>query len=185
MAARHREMEKSGLPREGRTVAKSFRVNEKALEALQEEANRQSISVNTLVNQLLLEYSEFGRFLQRVNAIRISRKTFSEILSSVSEDSLQKAAQTAGKSAPMALIASKYGKITVSTVLDFIHDLSAYANLFEYYEKNEGERWTVTLMHELGGKWSVFLTHYLGEAFAAAGVQPKTRMSDRAVIFTF
>ena len=177
--------ESCDLPREGKTVAKSFRVNEKALGALQEEAGRQSISVNTLVNQLLLEYSEFGRFLQRVNAIRMSRKTFSEILNAVPEDGLVKAAQTAGKSAPMALIASKWGKVTVNTVLEFIHDLSAYANLFEYYEKNEGERWTVTLMHELGAKWSTFLTHYLSEAFAAAGVQPKARTSDRAVIFTF
>ncbi len=173
------------LPREGKTVAKSFRVNEKALEALQEEAKRQSISVNTLVNQLLLDYSEFGRYLQRVNALKMSRKTLEEILNSVSDDSLVKAAQTAGKSAPVALIASKYGKITVSSVLAYIHDLSAYANLFEYYEKNENERWTVTLMHELGPKWSTFLSYYLGEAFVSAGVQPKSKTSDRAVIFTF
>src|SRR5215467_421454 len=162
------------MPREGKTVAKSFRVNEKALEALQEEAKRQSISVNTLVNQLLLDYSEFGRYLQRVNALKMSRKTFAEILNSVADDNLVKAAQTAGKSAPVALIASKYGKINVNSVLGYIHDLSAYANLFEYYEKNENERWTVTLMHELGPKWSIFLTSYVGEAFVAAGVQPKT-----------
>jgi hypothetical protein len=173
------------LPREGKTVAKSFRVNEKALAALQEEANRQSISVNTLVNQLLLEYSEFGRFLQRVNALRMSRKTFAELLNAVPEDGLVKAAQAAGKSAPVALIASKYGKVTVNTVLEYIHDLSAYANLFEYYEKNENERWTVTLMHELGAKWSTFLSYYLGEAFLTAGVQTKVKTSDRAVIFTF
>src|SRR6266567_6597232 len=89
---------------EGKTVAKSFRVNEKALEALQEEAKRQSISVNTLVNQLLLNYSEFGRYLQRVNALKMSRKTFEEILNSVSDDSLVKAAQTAGKSAQSLLL---------------------------------------------------------------------------------
>ncbi len=173
------------MPREGKTVAKSFRVNEKALEALQEEAKRQSISVNTLVNQLLLDYSEFGRFLQRVSALKLSRKTFGEILNSVSDDSLVKAAQTAGKSAPIALIASKYGKVTVNSVLSYVHDLSAYANLFEYYEKNENERWTVTLMHELGPKWSIFLSYYIGEAFAIAGIQPKVKTSDRAVIFTF
>lgn len=171
------------MPREGKTVAKSFRVNEKALSALQEEAGRQSVSVNTLVNQLLLDYSEFGRFLQRVNALRISRKTFAEILGVVSEDNLAKAGQLAGKSAPIGLISSKYGKVTVNTVIDFIHDLSAYANLFEYYEKNENEKWTITLMHELGPKWSTFLANYIGEAFQAAGLQVKTKISERAVIF--
>jgi len=171
------------MAREGKTVAKSFRVNEKALAALQEEAARQSVSVNTLVNQLLLDYSEFGRFLQRVNALRLSRKTFGEILNIVSEDSLAKAGVAAGKSAPVALIASKWGKVTVNTVIEYIHDLSAYANLFEYYEKNENERWTITLMHELGPKWSTFLANYIGEAFVSAGVQPKTKISERAVIF--
>jgi len=173
------------LPHEGKTVAKSFRVNEKALEALQEEAKRQSISVNTLVNQLLLDFSEFGRYLQRVNALKLSRKTFEEILNSVPEESLVEAAQTAGKSAPVALIASKYGKVNLSSVLGFIHDLSAYANLFEYNERNENERWTITLMHELGPKWSTFLSYYLVEAFVSAGVQPRAKISDRAVIFSF
>src|SRR5437667_1912462 len=98
------------MAREGRTVAKSFRVNEKALGALQEEANRQSISVNTLVNQLLLDYSEFGRFLQRINALRLSRNTFQEILNSVPDDNLFKAGQIAGKSGPMAIIALEMGQ---------------------------------------------------------------------------
>src|SRR5207247_8715415 len=138
------------MDREGRTVAKSFRVNEKALGALQEEANRQSVSVNTLVNQLLLDYSEFGRFLQRINALRLSRKTFQEILNSVPDDNLVKAGQIAGKSGPMTIIASKWGKITVSTVIELIHALSAYANLFESNEKNEKERWTNTHMPQQG-----------------------------------
>src|SRR3989441_6683772 len=98
------------MPRVGKTVAKSFRVNEKALGALQEEAARQSVSVNTLVNQLLLDYSEFGRFLQRVNALRLSRKTFGEILSMVSEDSLAKAGVAAGKSAPVRSEERRVGK---------------------------------------------------------------------------
>src|SRR5207245_3380921 len=114
------------MPREGKTIAKSFRVNEKALGALQEEAARQSVSVNTLVNQLLLDYSEFGRFLQRVNALRLSRKTFGEILGMVSEDSLAKAGIAAGKGAPVALVASEWGKVNVSAVIEYMHDVEAY-----------------------------------------------------------
>ena len=172
------------MPREGKTVAKSFRVNERALEALQEEAKRKNISVNTLVNQLLLDYAEFGRFVQRVNVMRLSRQTLSEILKGTPEDELVKAAETAGKGAPEALISTKWGKINSSTVIEFIRDLSSYANLFEYQEKEESGHSTITLMHELGPKWSIFLRHYIGEAFRAAGVQPKVRTSDRAVIFT-
>src|SRR2546430_14417629 len=114
------------MAREGRTVAKSFRVNEKALGALQEEAKRQSVSVNTLVNQLLLDYSEFGRFLQRINALRLSRKTFQEILNSVPDDNLFKAGKIASKRGALAIISSKWGQITGSTVIEFIHAHSHY-----------------------------------------------------------
>jgi hypothetical protein len=171
--------------KEGRTVVKSFRVNEEALGALQDEADRKSVSINTLVNQLLLDYSEFGRFSQGINALRLSKQTFAEILNSVSDEDLVRAGRTAGESAPVAVIASKWGKISVRTVIEFIHDLSAYAKLFEYYEKYENEHWIITLMHELGPKWSTFLSHYIGEALIAAGVQPKTRTSDGTVIFSF
>ena len=171
------------MPR-AKTIAKSFRINEEALEALQEEAGRQNISVNTLVNQLLLDYAEFGRFVIRANAIRLTRKTFEEILKIAPEDGLGKAGQSAGRSAPGAIITSKWGKLNVDNVIGFVRDLSTYANLFEYYEKEENGHYTITLVHELGPKWSAFLAQYLAEAFVAAGSQPKMKTSDRAVIFT-
>ncbi len=167
-----------------RTVAKSFRINEEALEALQEEATRQNISVNTLVNQLLLDYAEFGRFVQRANAVRLTRRTFEEILNIAPEEGLSKAGHAAGKSAPGAIITSKWGKLNMDNVIGFVRDLSTYANLFEYYEKEENGHWTITLVHEMGPKWSAFIAHYISEAFVAAGTQPKMKTSDRAVIFT-
>jgi hypothetical protein len=171
--------------REGRSVAKSFRINEKALIGLEEEADRQRVSVNTLVNQLLISYSEFGQYLSRIGALELSRKTFQEILDAVSEEDIIRAGQTAGKSAPNAYISSKWGRVTLNTVIEFIHDLSTYANLYEYSEKNENEHWTITLTHELGPKWSTFLAQYLAQALISGGVQPKTKVSGRAVIFNF
>ncbi|HZD12641.1 MAG TPA: hypothetical protein VE177_03890 [Candidatus Binatus sp.] len=171
------------MPRH-KTIAKSFRINEDALIALQEEASRQNISVNTLVNQLLLDYSEFGRFVQRANAVRLTRKTFEEILKIAPEDGLGKAGQAAGKSGPGSIITSKWGEITMNNVISFIRDLSTYANLFEYYEKEDNGHSTITLVHELGGKWSSFLSQYVSEAFVSAGTLPKMKTSDRAVTFT-
>ncbi len=172
------------LPREGKTVAKSFRVNERALSAIQQEAMRQNISLNTLVNQLLIDYAEFGRFTKRLGALRLTRKTFEAVLTAASEEELASGARSAGKSAPLALITAKWGKLTPSIVLDYVRDLSSFANLYEYNEMNEEGHQTITLMHELGPKWSIFLANYLGEAFAAAGAKPSITTSDRAVIFT-
>lgn len=172
------------MPHEGKTVAKSFRVNGKALAAIQQEAERQNISLNTLVNQLLIDYAEFGRFVKRLSALRLTRKTFEAVLNATTEEKLAAEARSAGKSAPIALMSSKWGKINPAVVIEYIRDLSAYANLYEYNEMNEEGKQTITLMHELGPKWSIFLANYLGEAFGVTGTKPKVTTSDRAVIFS-
>lgn len=165
---------------EGKTVAKSFRINQEALEALREEARKQTISLNTLVNQLLVSYSEFGRYMKQMHSLTLTRQTFSEMLSAIPEDKLTEFARNAGKSVPEAVIESKHGKMTLNGLIEFIHYLSAYANLFEYNEKDENGHWTITLTHELGPKWSLFIANYMEQAMASAGVKAKCTVSDRS-----
>ncbi len=164
-------------------MAKSFRISEDALEALREEARSETLSLNTLVNQLLVNYAQSGKYFKRTNAVTLTRQTFGELVNDLSEDIIIKAGQNAGKTAPQVLITSKYGKITVGHVIAYLHDLSSYANWFEYTEKNEGEHSTITLMHEMGRNWSLFIAHYLAEAFAAAGCKAKYEVADRYVTF--
>jgi hypothetical protein len=172
------------LPREKTTVAKSFRINEEALEALREEARSQNLSLNTLVNQLLVNYSQFGRFMRRMHVMMLSRQTVNELIKPLSDEDAIKAGQNTGKTAPAALMTAIDGKITVSHVIKLIHNLSSYGNLFEYTEKNEGGHCTITLMHEMGRKWSLIIAHYINAAFAAAQCQAKYDIADRYVTFT-
>jgi hypothetical protein len=102
-------------------------------------------------------------------------------LAATSEKELVTAGQNAGRSAPLALISSKNGEVTVNTVLEYIQDLSAHANLFEFNETSEHGHWTITLLHELGNKWSIFLENYFAEAFKAAGAAPNITSSERAL----
>jgi hypothetical protein len=119
-----------------------------------------------------------------MHAMVLSRRTIGELIEYLSDDDIAKAGQNAGRTAPEALIVAIYGKITVSHVVDLIRNLSSYSDLFEYTEKTEGERLTMTLMHDLGHKWSLFIAHYVIEAFAAAGCKPKYEVTDRYVTFT-
>ena len=171
------------MAREKKTVAKSFRINEDALEVLREEARSETLSLNTLVNQLLVNYAQSGKYLKRTNSITLTRQTFGELVNDLSEDSVINAGRNAGKTAPQVLITSKYGEITVGHMIEYIHDLSSYANWFEYTETNAGEHPTITLMHEMGRNWSLFIAHYLAEAFAAAGCKAKYEVADRYVTF--
>ncbi len=172
------------MPLEKKTVAKSFRINEEALEELREEARSQAISLNTLFNQLAVNYAGFGRYMRRLQAKMLSQQTLGELVNQLSEESITKAGQNAGKTAPEMLMTIIYGKITVSNVIQFIHLMSSYGNWFEYTEKTEGERLIITLMHGMGRKWSLFIANYVSEAFAAAGCKAKYNVAERYVTFT-
>jgi len=56
-----------------KTVTRSFRINESAFLALEEEAKKRNTSLNTLVNQLFLSYANFDQYFQRLGMLKISK----------------------------------------------------------------------------------------------------------------
>jgi hypothetical protein len=177
-------MSQSPFLRERRTVAKSFRIDKEALEGLREEANSQALSLNTIANQLLVNYAKFGRYLKRMDGMLLSQQELSEFINDLSEDSAIKAGKHLGKTSPQMLMTAISGGITVSRVIELIHNLSFCANWFHYTEKRDGDRWKITLMHNMGRNWSQFITHYINGAFTAAGCHTKYEVTDHYVTFT-
>ena len=177
-------MNQPTLPSERRTVAKSFRINEEALEGLREEASSQALSLNTLANQVMVKYASFERYLKRMDGMMMSQETLSEFIKYLSEESAINAGKSLGKTSPQMIMTAINGGITVGRVIELIHNLSFCANWFQYTEKREGERWKITLMHNMGRNWSQFITHYINGAFTAAGCQAKYEVTDHYVTFT-
>jgi len=177
-------MSQSTFLRERRTVAKSFRIDEEALEGLRDEANSQALSLNTIANQIMINYAKFGRYLRRMDGMMLSQQELSEFINNLSEDSAISAGKSLGKTSPQMLMAAINGGITVGRVMELIHNLSFCANWFQYTEKRDGERWKITLMHNLGRNWSQFITHYINGAFTSAGCKTKYEVTDRYVTFT-
>ena len=167
-------------------MIKSFRLDERALEALELEAVTQTISLNALANQLVLNYVNFGRHLKRVGSMTLSQQTFHEFIRYLSEDFAISAGKSLGKTSPQQLITAMNGEINVNRVIDFIHNLSFIANWFQYSEcpTERGNQLKITLTHGMGRNWSQFITHYLLGAFEAAGCQPVTDVADSYVTLT-
>ena len=165
-------------------MAKSFRINEDALEGLREEADSRALSLNTVANQLLVNYAKFGRYLKRMDGMVLSQDVLSEFIRNLSEDSAIRAGKSLGETSPQMIMSAASGEITVGRVIELIHNLSFCANWFQYIEKIEGERLKITLMHNMGRNWSQFITHYIDGAFTAACCQAKYEVTDHYVTFT-
>ncbi len=171
------------MNRKERTITRSFRLNEAAFSALEQDAKRQNVSVNTLVNQLLLSYANFDRLAREFHMIKISPATFSRILQAAPDELVSGAGHWAGSEIYKTFILAKEGTLSLEGVLEYLRAASDYANLFEYNEVvHEGTR-TITLVHDLGKKGSLFLEHYVQAIFEGTGVKPRPSTGDRAVVF--
>ncbi len=173
-----------GARKKSRTVPKSFRIDESALRAIEVEAAAQSVSPNTLVNQILKQYAEFDRFARKINTVKVSSATFRGVLSAAEIDKIIDVAKESGSSIPQAFATAKNGKVDLDSLIDHIRSLASYAHLCELSETLDPHGHVVTLIHDFGLSWSIFLVHYITAMFAQIGLSPRIEMSDRSAIFT-
>jgi len=169
--------------RKSRTVPKSFRIDESAITAIEDEASSQSVSSNALVNQILKQFAEFDRFARKINTVKLSSSTFRGLLSGVDAEKVIEVARASGSSVPQAFATAKDGKVDLGSLLDHVRFLATYAHLCEVSDALDSHGHVVTLMHDFGLNWSIFLVHFITAMFETIGLSPKLEMSDRSVTF--
>jgi len=168
--------------KKGKSVTRSFRVSETAFKALEEDAARRNVSVNTLVNQLLLAYANWGRFFDKIGAVRIPKEAFSRLLDASSDEAVIEAARLSGLDTPRAIMLAKHGTLSLTTVLDFIRAGAAYGGYAEYSEVENQGKLVVTLMHNMGRKASIYFGSLLESIFANIDRHPKISSSEHSVL---
>lgn len=165
-----------------KTVTRTFRISERALRTLQEDAKRQNVSVNTLINQVILSYTNFDRFIKKLHTIKVSRPTFRRVLDAAQDDAIIEAGQKAGSDVPESFIIAKDGALSLQTVLGHLKDMAHYGNLFEYAETVQDRKRMVTLTHELGPKGTLFLSGFVQTVFESVDMHPKFTLGDNSII---
>ncbi len=150
---------------------------------MQDEATRKNVSVNTLLNQLLISYTKYDRFLKRFQLIKLTGVSFRRILEASSARTISKAGHLAGSAVPSGVIAARAGHVTVDTVIEYLKDTGDYNDLFEFSEVPHSGKRVITLSHQLGIKGSLYLSKYVEAMMASMGVPPKvTHTSDSVMV---
>jgi len=166
-----------------KTVTISFRVNESAFKALQEEAKKHNISLNTLANQMFVEFSEYDRFLERFRMVKLSEPTLKRIINAATDETIEEAGRQAGGSVPQGFMLAKEGEISKQGIMEYLRLMGAHANLFDYSEVVHSGGNSITLTHDMGPKWSLFLTNYVLSIFKTLNEKPKiTQLPDAITI---
>ena len=142
-----------------KTATGSWRLDESALQALQEDAKKQNVSVNTLLNQLVLTYANFDRPMKRFQMVKMPASTFRYILEGAKDESIIAAGTTVGNDVPKTYILARWGEVTVENCLEYLQTMSNNAKLYEFSEVVHGGNISVTLSHNFGAKGNLFLKH--------------------------
>jgi hypothetical protein len=170
------------LSKKEKTVTRSFRVSESAFKALEEDAARRHVSLNTLVNQLFLAHTNWGQFYDKIGAIRISKSTFVRLLDASSDEAVIEAARLSGLDTPRAIMLAKHGELSLTTVLDYVRAAAAYGGYAEYNEVEKQGKLVITIMHNLGRKGSIYLSSMLESIFGTIDRHPKITSSEHSIL---
>jgi hypothetical protein len=154
------------FPEKRRTFSRSFRIDAEWMEVLQEEAKREGISINSLVNKVLQQYSRHSRYFERYGVVMLSRPTFSSMIRCCSEDALIEIAKVVGstnvKDALRTLgIPSKHDSL-VAFIKDNLGESAGWFKFNHHIMKNKE---MLHLRHVFGNKWSIFIAEAISTMF--------------------
>jgi len=168
-----------------KTVGRSFRIDEEWLKVLNEEAEKQGISVNALLNRLLQQYA-YLRYMLRYGAITLTRKGFSAILESCPEDKVRENGRNAGSTLTRDLLLTMGVTPDYNFVVLLVKKiLSDFAGWFECDHHIKRDQEILHLRHDLGINWSIYLSGVASGTFdSILNKEVAIEFSDSSVTIT-
>lgn len=144
------------------STTRSFRVDTELSKVLDEESERMGVSVNALVNMILKRYSEFTRFLSKIDLVVVNRELLKSLFDSYPDDDIYGLGVAAGEIIPRDTILFWKKTLNFETVLEYIEKIICrYGFLGTYDETNQNDERIIVIRHRLGKKGSQFLHGYL------------------------
>ena len=168
-----------------KTITRTFRIRNEWDNVLQEEAAKQGVSVNILLNKLLRKYSLYSRWSDRKNDASFPRQTLQEILKTIQVESLAETGTKCGASDAVNIVNSMGLALNYESFVYLVTEHLGgphFARWFQCFHHTQGNKDTFHLQHDLGSEWSVFLERYiLSFLRSMTNTEATTRVYDYAV----
>jgi hypothetical protein len=166
------------------TITGHFRVRRNVYKALEEKAKERKVSMNTLVNQVLSNYTDDQVLFDEIGSVRMSKDAYRAHLSVVPDDKMADLGRILAKTSPRGIMLQRRGVADLEAVLDFLR-LQSRFGLWSLSETKRGGKSVITVIHDLGPKESALLAAYLPSLFAIAGIKGKLTVTDSTVLIEF
>jgi hypothetical protein len=170
----------------GKKVTKCFRLPSQAIDELVLEAKRKEISLNSLMNGLIMSYLKWGRFLERHGGLSFSENSFSSLIREIDDISIfERAGLEAGLRTPRRLLLMLGLPTNKETVLRLLDVICEYSMSYRYSHRLIENKHNFLLTHNLGRKMSRWFSAYVKSMFKELlNLNIDIREDDDSVTFT-
>ncbi|MBM3910371.1 MAG: hypothetical protein FJ356_01830 [Thaumarchaeota archaeon] len=132
----------------------TFRLESAALDKLKAKANQDRISLNTLVNQIIVGYAEWDLTAIGAGWMVMPKSVMKKMIAKLSEKEVEQLAkETFGEMKGVALFMTN--KSDLEAFFSIVRMRSKKSG-FQVKEMTENNKTTLIIQHDLGVKWSLF-----------------------------
>ena len=138
-----------------KSVTITFRISKDIMDKLNEEADINYSSLNSLVNQILKRYVEWNKFDDKASMIPVASPVLKDLFNSLSKDKVINLAKDKAKDAIYNVILFMNGNVDLDTLISWYVQRMKHCS--EISEKNEDNGTSkIIFKHELGENWSLY-----------------------------
>jgi hypothetical protein len=142
-------------------VTRTLRLDDDVDAALEKMAEEKGESVNAIAGRALRKLVEWDRLAENADLVVISSTTMRRLMDSQTPEQARALGEFVGNEVWKPVIVSRYGEVTLESVLKSIELIARYMGRFDFIYSTEGSKRVVTIRHSGGIRWSEF---YLGAA---------------------
>ena len=136
-----------------RTV--TLRIDEDVFNKLYDEADIDSISLNSLVNSVLKRYVEWNKYEDRSAMIYVAASVLKDLFNSLSKDQVITLAKDKAKDAIYNIVIFMHGKIDLDVLISWYIQRMKYSSEISEKNNSNGIR-KIIFKHDLGDNWSLY-----------------------------
>ncbi|MDE1727580.1 MAG: hypothetical protein KGI02_01395 [Thaumarchaeota archaeon] len=139
-----------------KTSTITFRLDENTIKRLRNESGHRQVSTNTLVNQALKQFLDWGMYESTVGFVIINKQVFVHVFNKLDEKEIVDVATSVGKDEVKNMALFMNGRIDIKSFLTWfeLRMINSAVQVSHIHEDDGFHKYV--MKHELGKNWSVY-----------------------------
>jgi len=139
-----------------KTSTMTFRLDENTIKGLRNESSNRKVSTNTLVNQALRQFLDWGMYESTIGFVMINKQVFVHVFGKLTQKEIIDIAARVGKDEVKNMAIFMKGKIDIQSFLSWfeLRMINSSVQVSHIHEDDHFHRYV--MKHELGKNWSLY-----------------------------